>query len=440
MGLTLNSTNSSPAQMLSKRGFKNVESQNTPWRFAPGANNKYDKKKNPDGVVVFGNAENELMRAELSEFIREKVKISPAAFTYAFSTAGGPRFPSAMASHLNDWFNPVTPVTPSQILTGAGLTAVHEMLALSIGDPGDGLLVSRPIYGRFELDFGNTAGFKIVYAEMKGTDPFEEDIVRRYDDAYEAAKKNGVNITALLIVNPNNPLGRCYPRETLKQIMRFCEEKQIHMISDEVYALSVYDTIEKDIPKFTSILSIDPAGLIDSQRLHVLYGMSKDFASAGLRIGCIITQNNLLRKAMFANVRFHNPSGMSIAIGTQILEDKDFVRNFITLSRKRISEQREYTTSILEKSGVGFAKGGNAGFFVYIDLSPWLSKETPAQGREREYALAQHLLDRGVGVHPCEEHFEKPGHFRLVYTMEREVLEVGLRRLVNALAELSQTR
>lgn len=61
---------------------------------------------------------------------------------------------------------------------------------------------------------------------------------------------------------------------------------------------------------------------------------------------------------MFANIRFHNPSGMSIAIGTRILEDKDFVRNFIALSRKRISEQREYTTSVLEKGGVSFAKGG----------------------------------------------------------------------------------
>lgn len=58
MGLTLDSTNSTSAQMLSKRGFKNVESLDMPWRFAPGGNNKYDKKTNPNGVVIFGNAEN----------------------------------------------------------------------------------------------------------------------------------------------------------------------------------------------------------------------------------------------------------------------------------------------------------------------------------------------------------------------------------------------
>lgn len=47
------------------------------------------------------------------------------------------------------------------------------------------------------------------------------------------------------------------------------------MISDEVYALSVYDTGATDLPTFTSALSIDPTGLIEAERLHIFYGMSK---------------------------------------------------------------------------------------------------------------------------------------------------------------------
>lgn len=57
--------------------------------------------------------------------------------------------------------------------------------------------------------------------------------------------------------------------------MKFCEKHKIHMISDEVYALSVYDTVYKDAPKFTSVLSLDQTNLISKERLHVLYGMSK---------------------------------------------------------------------------------------------------------------------------------------------------------------------
>lgn len=57
--------------------------------------------------------------------------------------------------------------------------------------------------------------------------------------------------------------------------MKFCQEKSIHIISDEVYALSVYDTDSPSAPTFTSVLSIDHNGMIDTGRLHALYGMSK---------------------------------------------------------------------------------------------------------------------------------------------------------------------
>lgn len=44
--------------MLSQRGLKSATSQDIPWRFAPGGNNRYDPVRNPGGVVPFGTAEN----------------------------------------------------------------------------------------------------------------------------------------------------------------------------------------------------------------------------------------------------------------------------------------------------------------------------------------------------------------------------------------------
>ena len=196
-----------------------------------------------------------------------------------------------MATHMNEYFNPYSPVQPEHILTGAGLTAVHAMLALSIGDPGDGILVSRPMYGRFELDFGNEAGMRIVYADMDGVDPFASEVVERYQVAFNLSAKRGVNIKAIMIVNPHNPLGigflppymfkltrtigRCYPESTLKRVMAFCQRNSIHLISDEVYGLSVNDTDSVNAPLFTSALSISPENLIDVEKLHILYGLSK---------------------------------------------------------------------------------------------------------------------------------------------------------------------
>lgn len=121
---------------------------------------------------------------------------------------GGPKYSVAMANHMNEYFKPFHPVKPEQIITAAGLTSIHELMACSLGDPGDGILVSRPIYGRFELDFGNTAGIKIVYADMEGVDPFETTVVPKYQAALDRALKDNVKIKALLIVNPHNPLGK----------------------------------------------------------------------------------------------------------------------------------------------------------------------------------------------------------------------------------------
>ena len=44
--------------MLSIRGMLNAQSQDIPWRFAPGGNNRYDPIINPTGVISFATAEN----------------------------------------------------------------------------------------------------------------------------------------------------------------------------------------------------------------------------------------------------------------------------------------------------------------------------------------------------------------------------------------------
>lgn len=138
---------------------------------------------------------------------QKQARIPSSAFSYQFSTMGGPRFPIAMAAHLNEYFKPHVPVKPESILTGAGLTAIHEMVALSLGDPGDAVLVAPPIYGRFELDFGNTAGLNIVYADREAIDPFSPSIVPQYQKCLDESMAKGIAVKALLIVNPHNPLG-----------------------------------------------------------------------------------------------------------------------------------------------------------------------------------------------------------------------------------------
>lgn len=75
----------------------------------------------------------------------------------------------------------------------------------------------------------------------------------------------------------------CYPAATLRAIMKFCNSHSIHLISDEVYALSVFtpQAADSEAPQpvgFASVLAVNSHDLIDPDLLHVFYGMSKVFS------------------------------------------------------------------------------------------------------------------------------------------------------------------
>ncbi|EKV07169.1 hypothetical protein PDIG_74430 [Penicillium digitatum PHI26] len=300
------------------------------------------------------------------------------------------------------------------------------MLGYSLAEPEDGILVSRPVYGRFELDYGVESGVRMVYADTAVEEAFSPASVEKYELALKAAKDRGQKIRAVLLVNPHNPVGRCYPVETLTAIARFCSKHNLHLISDEVYASCVFDSGDPEAVPFTSITSLAFTGLIDPNLVHVLYGFSKDFASGGLHLGFLVTQNPQLRQACKAILRLHGASQAAVTIGTAILEDQAFVSNFRAKARKRLASAYRLTTSVLDKEGIDYVKGGNAGFFVYIDLSPYLPADSALSPRNREFALAQRLVDAGVFLHPGEEHSMEIGWFRLVFSQEEDTLKEGL--------------
>jgi hypothetical protein len=59
-----------------------------------------------------------------------------------------------MAKYMNKWFTPLAPVDAEELLFATGVTSLAEMLGFTIFEPDDGLLLSKPIYQKFEIDFG----------------------------------------------------------------------------------------------------------------------------------------------------------------------------------------------------------------------------------------------------------------------------------------------
>ncbi|RKF81211.1 putative inactive 1-aminocyclopropane-1-carboxylate synthase-like protein 2 [Golovinomyces cichoracearum] len=137
--------------------------------------------------------------------------------------------------------------------------------------------------------------------------------------------------------------------------------------------------------------------------------------------------------------RFHSASGPSLKVASTILEHPNFVQDLLALSRERLLEGYRLTTDALNAARIPYYRGGNAGFFLYIDLSHLLKKchGDVEQGEDEEFALAKHILDHGVFLNPKQEHNVAPGWFRLVFaSMSHHDLRIGLDRLTTAIRKI----
>lgn len=117
-------------------------------------------------------------------------------------------------------------------------------------------------------------------------------IVQHYRRALQAAD---CTVRGVLFCNPHNPRGQIYPSDIIEALLCFCEENNLHFVSDEIYALSTFGSgwapcessrIHKaQTTSFTSVLQmrLDTLG-VNASRVHTLYSISKDLGSSGLRL------------------------------------------------------------------------------------------------------------------------------------------------------------
>ncbi|CRJ90847.1 hypothetical protein BN1723_008484 [Verticillium longisporum] len=405
----------------------------------------WQPESNPGGYLSLGVAENTLMHQEMIEYMKKTFNIESHFLTYGDGFTGSHLLREVAAKFINERFRPVNPVLKKHISITSGVGPALELSSFSLCDPGDGILLGRPYYGTFPSDMGARAGAQIVAVSFGGIDPLSQEAIAFYEQALLDAKERGITTKALILCNPHNPLGRCYPRSVIEGYMRLCQKYSLHLLSDEIYALSIWDNPDAaDAPGFTSALSIDTTDLIDSDLVHVLWGMSKDFGSNGIRLGCIISTNEPFQQAVEANAYWTCASALTDQATARILADTAFVDSYVATNQARLAASYAVTTRFLRENNVPYEKGGNAGFFVWIDLFAWLKKNVEIKSSEAElWALEAELqatLLRNRVFLACGKAFgsDVPGRFRIVFAHEKEYLEEGLRRMLKTVQSFSQ--
>ncbi|KAJ5523236.1 acc synthase [Penicillium frequentans] len=404
--------------------------------FAHGKKDVYNFYTNPNGVVSFANAENWLLHDDLSGYFNQQ-SFDRQCCAYGEGYTGTLRLRSAMAKHLNTHFKAFTAIDAEEVTFAAGVTSLNELCAFILCNPNESILLVGPVYGAFYRDLTTRTSVHLEYVHVGDKDQFSPDGITAIEAEFQAAEARGRTIKALIICNPHNPLGRCYPRESLVGLLRLCASKGIHLISDEIYALSVYKRYDRPSEAFMSVRSIDFTGIINPDQVHVLYGMSKDFGAGGLRLGCLISQNDELNKATRALCRFSSPSQFSMSLAATMLEDQEFIEGFLHKSHTLLLQNRLLAEELLREAGIGFHDKGNSGLFVWIDLSAHLPSELSQEDAWAAERLLSHRLELvGVIMSTGEQyHAPEPGWFRLVFCVSEETLREGIRRISALLKE-----
>jgi aspartate aminotransferase len=196
-----------------------------------------------------------------------------------------------------------------EILATTGGSEAILFSFMAVCDQGDDIMVVEPFYANYRA-FAKMAGCNIVPVASRGSDGFH--LPPR--DVWERALTPRTRL--VILCNPNNPTGTVYTREELEQVVAFCRDHGLYLVSDEVYREFVYDG-----KKAISALELQGA----EDFVVVVDSLSKRYSACGIRLGALVTRNGELFDACLRMAQGRlSPPGLAqfIAVGAESLGDE----------------------------------------------------------------------------------------------------------------------
>uniref|UniRef100_A0A672FNC3 1-aminocyclopropane-1-carboxylate synthase-like protein 1 n=1 Tax=Salarias fasciatus TaxID=181472 RepID=A0A672FNC3_SALFA len=409
---------------------------------------KYHDTDNPDGIINMGTSENKLCFDLLHRRLTKPDMLYAEESLLQYSDWRGRRFlREEVAKFLSHYCRSPRPLDADNVVVMNGCSSLFSCIAAVICDPKDAILIPTPFYGVITEDLGLYSEVKLFHVPLecetngKESRPFHLT-VEKLEQGLRRAKQEGLNVRAVILMNPHNPLAEIYTPQDMTAFLEFAKRNELHAIVDEVYMLTVFD----ESVTFHSVLGADR--LPDPQRTHVMWGMSKDFAMSGIRIGTLYTENRDLVEALAQLGSFHGLPGTTQHQVAQLLKDRGtsqanwvthhwISEDFLPVNRRRLKAAHSYVTGELLSMGISYLNSP-AAMYLWADFRKYLRESS----FEEELSLWRCFLRHKVML-SCGQAFScsTPGWFRIVFADQHHHLELGLKRIKEALkeAEAKQT-
>ncbi len=291
------------------------------------------------------------------------------------------------------------------IFIGNGISEIADLVSTALFNPGDEVLVPTPCYSLWTNEIILRGAIPVFYKcdENYGWNPDTEHI-----------KSLITNKTrAIVIINPNNPTGVLYSKDTLLDIAEIARQNNLIVLSDEIYDRLVFDGKKH----------IAFASLADDITVITMNGLSKSHCLCGFRCGWLVIsgpadKRSQINEALLKLVSIRLcANAMMQTIIPVALADTEYTNSMIRPDG-RLYKQRQATFEELDKLDCLTYVKNDASFYVFPKIKPEFLKETKDTVFAEKLLLEKHILIvPGSGFS-----WDEPDHFRIVMLPQHEIL------------------
>ena len=373
-----------------------------------GIRKLFDLAQGKKGLVSFGIGEPDFVTPA---HIREAAKKAlDEGYTRYTPNLGFPEFREVLANKLKQK-NKIS-VTPEEVVVTSGGTEALFFAFYTLINPGDEIIIPDPGFVTYESQVYFSGGTP-VHFPLWGENNFHPDLEELKNYITPKTK-------AILLNSPSNPTGATFDKDELLAIAQLAQEKDIFVISDELYEDIVYDGREH-----ISIASLP--GM--KERTISIFGFSKSYAMTGWRLAYLAAPLDLVKEiakllqntSVCAN-SIAQRAGLSAIQGSQ-----DCVKEMFTAYNKR---RNVLTKGLNEIQGLScYAPEGT--FYAFVNI-----KETGMTSEE----LSMYLLEecKVVTVPGTAFGRQGEGYIRLSFATSLDDIKEGIKRIKKGIENIKK--
>ena len=320
-------------------------------------------------------------------------------------TEGIPALIKAIIRYTEEYYNKI--VTKDNIVVHAGAKQAFYNLMMTLLNPQDEVIIVAPYWVSYPEIVKMLYGVPVIVKPEDGRFyPRMEDIVQ-----------NVGSYTKVIVINsPNNPSGIVHPPELIRELVEYCEKKEICLVMDDIYHRLVFG-------KNRWVSAYDFAkDQSDNSRLVVINGVSKSYAMTGFRIGWTVA-NPKITKVMI-NVAAQNTSCPAVILQQAAAGALNGIQSGIENLRLTLENNSKVMMNELNSFTDVRTVPPDGTFYCLPDFSAY---------EKDSVKLSKFLLEKALVVTVPGREFGCEGHLRLSYCGTIKEIMEGVARIKWAL-------